>query len=425
VTCEESGSGTACTVSGKDGDGDTFGDALCAQATRPAEDCDDTNGAVNPDASEACNGLDDDCNGKDDVDDGFQLYGTAEPLVIAVGGAYQPSIVWGSDSYGMAWTDARDGKARIYFALVAPDGTLKTTPIGISDPAFPAASVRPTIAWSGTEFAVVWNGFRFQRVSAEGTPMGGIVTSTVPGLEPAITWTGAAWQVAYLRQSVRGIGVSAQGQLSTEQTISGAGSTDAQALGAAVVGSTIGVTWDIGTPSPPGVVHFARTDAALTVLGEGAITPDPAPAGVINEGARVGGLANVFGVAWRQSESATKRAQYAERGTDGSPGCGPLDLDAGVDPYPQAVGTLGTRTSVLIQDGVGATAALELARIGDACTSLGTIPVATGNLNDPDRNAAMAKGPNGYILVWVEGAAATRAIHRRVLGPNLCDAPSG
>ncbi|MCB9666358.1 MAG: hypothetical protein H6732_19765 [Alphaproteobacteria bacterium] len=60
-----------------DGDGDGVGDGdgqwLCFE---PAQgwadddgDCDDTNPLVNPSASETCNGLDDDCNGKIDADD--------------------------------------------------------------------------------------------------------------------------------------------------------------------------------------------------------------------------------------------------------------------------------------------------------------------------------------------------------------------
>ncbi|MBL8604015.1 MAG: putative metal-binding motif-containing protein [Myxococcales bacterium] len=54
---------TPCAESDRDGDG--FGtDRSCA-----TRDCDDTNLSIYPGATEACNGLDDDCNGR--VDDGF------------------------------------------------------------------------------------------------------------------------------------------------------------------------------------------------------------------------------------------------------------------------------------------------------------------------------------------------------------------
>ncbi len=59
-----------------DADGDGFGDesspvSACAQPSGAVDDrtdCDDADGAVNPDATEVCNDVDDDCNGE--VDDG-------------------------------------------------------------------------------------------------------------------------------------------------------------------------------------------------------------------------------------------------------------------------------------------------------------------------------------------------------------------
>jgi hypothetical protein len=53
-----------------DTDGDGFGDPVTGCADDRV-DCDDTNAAINPSASEVCNGLDDNCDGN--VDEGFDL----------------------------------------------------------------------------------------------------------------------------------------------------------------------------------------------------------------------------------------------------------------------------------------------------------------------------------------------------------------
>ena len=60
-----------------DDDGDGYGDpaatrTACAEpdgATDNADDCDDRDGDVHPDADELCNGVDDDCDGEEDEDD--------------------------------------------------------------------------------------------------------------------------------------------------------------------------------------------------------------------------------------------------------------------------------------------------------------------------------------------------------------------
>ncbi len=59
----DTGPQTPCAASDMDGDG--FG----THASCPQRDCNDGNPAIHPGGTEACNGLDDDCNGQ--VDDGF------------------------------------------------------------------------------------------------------------------------------------------------------------------------------------------------------------------------------------------------------------------------------------------------------------------------------------------------------------------
>ncbi|MBI5500229.1 MAG: putative metal-binding motif-containing protein [Deltaproteobacteria bacterium] len=62
-SCDAAGAGGAgaCTAASPDRDGDTYGDQSCT-----GSDCNDTNLAIHPGASEVCNSLDDDCNGATD-----------------------------------------------------------------------------------------------------------------------------------------------------------------------------------------------------------------------------------------------------------------------------------------------------------------------------------------------------------------------
>jgi hypothetical protein len=70
----------ACTAMGNlaqcgpvraaDRDGDTHGSLGCG-ADPTGDDCDDSNPAVHPGAKELCNGIDDDCNGLTDLNDGL------------------------------------------------------------------------------------------------------------------------------------------------------------------------------------------------------------------------------------------------------------------------------------------------------------------------------------------------------------------
>ncbi|MDY6836849.1 MAG: putative metal-binding motif-containing protein [Thermodesulfobacteriota bacterium] len=69
-----------CATYYRDADGDTYGDAgdTTVATSQPAgyvtdsSDCDDTNGAINPGATEVCNGVDDNCDGN--TDEGCATY---------------------------------------------------------------------------------------------------------------------------------------------------------------------------------------------------------------------------------------------------------------------------------------------------------------------------------------------------------------
>lgn len=82
VSCVKEATSSICKVSANDADTDGHLAKACTSA--PGDDCDDANNAVYPGAIEACDGVDNDCNGKADLNDGFSLSGAAyeEPQVV-------------------------------------------------------------------------------------------------------------------------------------------------------------------------------------------------------------------------------------------------------------------------------------------------------------------------------------------------------
>ena len=96
-----------------DGDGDSFGDdgapvfacALPSGAVTDNTDCDDLDAAVNPDADEICDGVDNDCDGDTDADDSSVDLSTGSTFYTDDDG----------DGYGLS--------SGAVFACEAPDGT--------------------------------------------------------------------------------------------------------------------------------------------------------------------------------------------------------------------------------------------------------------------------------------------------------------
>src|SRR5690606_16830708 len=203
------------------------------------DDCNDASAAAFPGNPEVCDGIDNDCNGV--VDDGadyvplqdeatritsaaivpagpggvafdgetymsiytgtsggFDMYqtridGSGQPIAPneekftfqnadSAGGP----IVWIGDRYGVAWQDRRDSDYEVYFTLLRGDGAkvIPDTRLSFAN----GFSVNVSLAWTGSEFVVVWQDERdgtfkiyAQRVDVDGSPIGGNVQLTPAG----------------------------------------------------------------------------------------------------------------------------------------------------------------------------------------------------------------------------------------------------
>ena len=128
-----------------------------------------------------------------------------------------PTAAWnGNDNeYLVVWSDPRDPVNRgddIYGRRVAEDGALIDGDIRISGPEAVANEVDPAIAWNTTEYLVVWSDDRKaglrgtdiygQRLSAAGEPVGDAFRISGAGAldyeaKPAVAWTGSEFLVVW------------------------------------------------------------------------------------------------------------------------------------------------------------------------------------------------------------------------------------
>ena len=124
--------------------------------------------------------------------------------VVAPGGV-QPALAWTGTDYSVLYSDARTGDSEIYCRKVGANGTLGTerritTASG--------SSLSPSVAWTGSRHGVVWQDDRdgnaeiyFARLDINGVKIGADVRVTnAPGssILPRIVWTGREFAVAWM-----------------------------------------------------------------------------------------------------------------------------------------------------------------------------------------------------------------------------------
>jgi len=157
--CDESTGAAVCKVRGKDADKDGHFSSACAAS--PGDDCDDSNPTVYTGAPELCDGLDNNCNGKVDLNDGLSVGGTS----VNIGQAYSGAVIaWAPDKsvYGIVYDTTSDasatGGADLSFEEVDQSGALKVAPAPLNTLATATNEVPGgyDLAWGGDHFGVAW-----------------------------------------------------------------------------------------------------------------------------------------------------------------------------------------------------------------------------------------------------------------------------
>jgi hypothetical protein len=126
------------------------------------------------------NGYDDNCDGAVDEPGrmGSQIRVTDDPGLSA-----RASAVWTGSEIAVAWHDNRDGQAEIYLARLTPLGEKIGADIRLTDAA--GASEQPSLRWTGSELAAAWSDARdgnaeiyLARATSLGEKIGGDVRIT-------------------------------------------------------------------------------------------------------------------------------------------------------------------------------------------------------------------------------------------------------
>ena len=95
----------------------------------------------------------------------------------------RPTLAWTGSEYAVAWSDVRHISDEIYLARLDGDGVKVGVDVRLTTMA--SISVHPAVAWSGSELAVAWqdnidtHDTNHEIYFARYTPLGDLVGTTV------------------------------------------------------------------------------------------------------------------------------------------------------------------------------------------------------------------------------------------------------
>jgi len=192
--------------------------------------------------------------------------------------SYYPQMVWAGGSFGVVWSDLRHGNSEVYFARVAPDGTLLGMEVRVTEAA--GESYLGSLVWTGTEYGLAWQDQRdgnyeiyFARLAADGTKIGSDVRITNDGASaftsetPSMVWTGSEYGVAWSDNrsgtyEIYFARISAAGvKIGSDTAITTLDGVQSNAPSLAWLGSEYGLAWTDWRLGPT-EIYFTRVSSS-------------------------------------------------------------------------------------------------------------------------------------------------------------------
>jgi Putative metal-binding motif len=409
AVCTEVAGAASCAVQGQDADHD--GHLTNACAAKPGDDCNDSDATTHPGATEICDGVDHNCNGKLAINDGLALSGTVSEIGVSGKPRSSPSIAWATDrsAYGIAHGDRSSGNTTegVYFQMIDQAGasTLPLKRLTTSPP------YSVSLIWGGDQFGMLWAdgafAANFTTVSSAGVagaflqfsvPYGGAhVPSNIPlGLARA---PGGDWDVLFSNSAVD---VPNRDWIGTVSATGVKSSNLVSVSPSGVPGGGESIT----TSGPNFVIGYSGSSAASVAMWDASLSSSTAIS-VVGQAPILGSSPNGFAVALAPAVTG-KAPQFYAFGPSGSPLCGPVDL-ADASFVPAAI--VATPKGYL----VGSSGALRIQEMLANCTPGVAFTVDAG----PVSNVGIAAGNKGYGVVWQDTSAGVPK--RRFFGPNFCN----
>lgn len=373
-----------------------------AVASNKGTDCNDGALGVNPGATEACDGVDNDCDNKIDLGDGLALSGTSVEVGTAANTRSQIDIAWAPEKslYGIVYEDDSAATKGVYFTAINQAGAVQTA---AANAGTTSDGYAMHLIWGTDNFGLTWfnsNGgnVEFRTVASNGAV--GVVRHIINGAmaKPQVARIGTGnWGVSYIDY---GTGFGLVGA----KTVTAAG----------VVGAHNDITVDNSNFSY--LVGTSSTFATVTELADGNASAKAqvftstfgSPGDVVVAGRTpiMGRGPNGFAIAVQKG--AGNKPDFYSYDEGGNASCGPVPF---ADTSFAPTDAIGTADGYLVVSG-GTTVRAQLILPDCSLGPLFTVDGASGT------DARVSGGTAGYGVVW---EATGNKVKRRFFGPKFCN----